>query len=99
MMPNAEGRTEYKPHMAIVLVLIGAVVLSAMAVTYSVYRTRDLTIEVQHLREAQNRLNVAWGQLLLEGSTWGAYARVEKAAQTQLNMIHPAAEQRVVVSP
>lgn len=88
-----------KPSMWLLLVLLAAVVASALGVSYSVYHARQLTSTVQQLKHEQNLLNVAWGQLQLENSTWGAYVRVEKLATDRLGMIQPDASRRVMVTP
>lgn len=80
------------------LMLTTLVVLSAFVVSYSVHSTRSLTNTSQQLQREQNRLHTEWGQLLLEHSTWGSYARVERIAREELNMIQPTAKHRVVVS-
>jgi cell division protein FtsL len=74
-------------------------VLSALAVSWSVHEARRLTNEVQRLQAEHNRLQTEWGQLLLEHSTWGAYARVERMARDKLAMSLPDASRRVVVKP
>ena len=79
--------------------LVLLLVLSALAVSWSVHESRRLTNEVQRLQAEHNRLQTQWGQLLLEHSTWGAYARVERMAREKLSMAQPDASQRVVVTP
>lgn len=79
--------------------LVLLLVLSALAVSWSVHESRRLTNDVQRLQAEHNRLQTEWGQLLLEHSTWGAYARVERMAREKLSMAQPDASQRVVVTP
>jgi cell division protein FtsL len=79
--------------------LIMLLVLSALAVSWTVHESRRLTNEAQRLQAEHNRLQTEWGQLLLEHSTWGAYARVERLAREQLSMALPGAGQRIVVTP
>ncbi|HLR16684.1 MAG TPA: cell division protein FtsL [Alcanivoracaceae bacterium] len=79
--------------------LTALVVLSAFFVSYSVHSTRQLTHESQQLQRKQSQLHTDWGRLILEHSTWGSYARVERIAREELNMIQPTAEQRVVEKP
>ena len=81
-----------------VLVML-LLVLSALAVSWSVHEARRLTNEVQRLQAEHNRLQTEWGQLLLEQSTWGAYARVERMAREKLSMALQDADQRVVAKP
>lgn len=80
-------------------VLALMLLLSALAVSWSVHESRRLTNEVQRLQAEHNRLQTEWGQLLLEHSTWGAYARVERMAREKLAMALPAPGERVVVTP
>ena len=80
-------------------VLTAVLVISAVAVSYSVHQARKLTAQSQQLQREQYRLHTEWGQLLLEESTWGSFARVEQLARQELNMKQPAANERVVVRP
>lgn len=81
------------------LFLAATVIVSAFGVSFSVHETRKLTNKSQQLQREQNHLHTEWGQLLLEHSTWGGYARVERIAREELNMIQPTSKQRVVVRP
>ncbi|MCK0537945.1 cell division protein FtsL [Alcanivorax quisquiliarum] len=87
------------PRPMIWLLLAAAVVISALAVSYSVHQARKLTAQSQQMQREQYRLHTEWGQLLLEESTWGSYARVERLAREQLNMKQPSNNERVVVRP
>jgi len=75
------------------------VVLSAFAVSFSVHSTRKMTHESQQLQREQSNLHTDWGRLILEHSTWGSYARVERIAREELNMTQPTSAQRVVEKP
>ncbi|WP_245932475.1 cell division protein FtsL [Isoalcanivorax indicus] len=81
------------------LALTAALVVSALGVSYSVHEARKLTAQSQQLQREQYRLQTEWGQLLLEQSTWGSYARVERLAREELNMMQPTGNQRVVIRP
>ena len=61
--------------------------------------SRERTSQLQALVREHDQLQVQWGQLLLEKSTWGSYARVEQTARTQLDMYLPAVQEIVVVQP
>lgn len=74
------------------------VVLSAVSVSYSAYQTRRLVGEFQQLQNLRNEMEVEWGQLLLEQSTWGSFNRVEQLASKRLKMIVPEPNQIVMVS-
>lgn len=79
--------------------LVVLVVASSLAVSWSVHETRRLTSQAQQLQREHDRLQTEWGQLLLEHSTWGSYARVEQMARQQLGMTLPKPEQTVLVNP
>lgn len=81
------------------VVLLALVLLSALAVSWTVHESRRLTNKVQQLQSEQDRLQTEWGQLLLEHSTWGSYARVERMAREKLAMQLPQGEQKVLVKP
>ncbi len=85
--------------MGLVAVLGLTVVVSALAVVYSKFQSRVLFTELQDLSQAQDRMDVEWGQLQLEQSTWAAHGRIERLASKRLQMVLPEAAQIVVVSP
>ncbi|MDJ0928654.1 MAG: cell division protein FtsL [Gammaproteobacteria bacterium] len=67
------------------------VVMSAIAAVYAKHETRKLFIELQTLTADRDRLEVDWGRLLIEQSTWSNHARVERLAREEMGMIEPAA--------
>ncbi|HET6654976.1 MAG TPA: cell division protein FtsL [Gammaproteobacteria bacterium] len=79
--------------------LVLALVVSALAVVHTVYRNRTLFAELQQLRQQRDQLNVEWGQLQLEESTWATHARIQQVAREKLDMHMPRKIQRVVVKP
>ncbi len=90
------------PMMRDALMLAGAtalVLLSAAGVVYSVYMSRQMVNELQSLQRQSDELQVQWGQLLLEKSTWGSYPRVEQTARSHLGMYLPTVQEIVVVQP
>lgn len=72
---------------------------SAVSVVLAVHESRLLVNELQGLQRERDRLQVEWGQLLLEKSTWGSYARVETTAGQELDMYLPSVREIVVVTP
>lgn len=73
--------------------------LTAVAVIYSVYVSRQMVTELQSLQRAREQAQVQWGQLLLEKSTWGSYTRVEQTSRARLGMYLPTVQEIVVVEP
>jgi cell division protein FtsL len=69
--------------------LLVAVVLCALSVVTSQHQARKLYIELQKEKEQSQQMEVEWGQLQLEQSTWAAPARVEQVAVQKLQMQLP----------
>lgn len=84
---------------AVVAGLWLGVLVSAIGVTYSSHQCRQLYSELAALRSAENRLQVEWGQFLLEQSSWAALGRVERIAVDKLSMRVPETSEIVVVQP
>ncbi len=72
---------------------------SALAVVYASHESRKLFIELQALQEIRDGLDVEWGRMQLEQSTWATHGRVEAVARDSLSMRLPAPEQVRVVRP
>jgi len=71
------------------VLLMVAVVMCALSVVTSQHKARKLYIEMQKEKEYAQQMEVEWGQLQLEQSTWATPARVEKVATQQLKMQLP----------
>ena len=69
--------------------LLVTVVLSALSIVTSQHKARKLFIELQKEKEHAQQMEVEWGQLQLEQSTWAAPARVEQVAAQKLQMQLP----------
>jgi len=84
------------------ILVVAALVLSAVSalgVVYSSFEARRLVAQHQQLLNMKNAMQVEWGQLLLEQSTWGSYNRVEQLAGAKLKMRVPSPSEIVMVSP
>ncbi|MGH8282778.1 MAG: cell division protein FtsL [Gammaproteobacteria bacterium] len=84
---------------AVMALLIAAMFLSALAVIDARHENRMLFAQLQQARQQRDRINVEWGQLLLEQSTWSTHARIEQMATQKLDMQTPLHPQIVVVHP
>ena len=73
------------------LALVFAVVCaaSAMALIYTKHDARKLFVELEQLTAERDRLNIEWGQLQIEQSTWATHARIEQIALEELSLIRP----------
>jgi len=74
-----------------------AVMSAACAVVYVRHSSRETFVELQALQRERDRLNVEWGQWLIEQGTMSMHARVEELAGTRLGMAMPAPDQVVLV--
>lgn len=84
---------------AVVAALVVAAFLSALAVIDIRQENRNLFAQLQALRQQRDQINVEWGQLLLEQSTWSTHARIEQLATQKLDMESPQHPRIVVVHP
>jgi cell division protein FtsL len=79
----------------LILVLVAlACALSAVTVNH---RARKLVTELEAAQKRMRDLEVEWGQLQLEQSTWAAHVRIEKAAREKLGMKPPAPGQILAI--
>ncbi len=75
------------------LMLLLAVIACALGVVTSQHKARKLFVELQQEKERAQEMDVEWGQLQLEQSTWAAPVRVEKVAVQKLLMQLPGGGQ------
>lgn len=76
--------------------LLVVVVICALGVVTSQHRARKLFQELEGEQERARQLDVEFGQLQLEMSTWATHPRIEKIARERLHMVTPDAMGRVV---
>lgn len=81
------------------LILLAVVLISALAVVSTNHRARKLVIEYEREQERMRALEVEWGQLQLEQSTWATHARVEEIARQRLGMRPPKPSQIITTAP
>ena len=83
-------------------VIIGAMVVGVMASAigsiYAKHESRKLFTELQELTIERDRLEVDWGKLQIEQSTWSTHARVEQMARDQMDMRMPAPDQTSLIT-
>ena len=76
-----------------------AVLASAAGVVYAKHEARTLFVELEKLASERDRLNIEWGRLQLEQSSWSAHGFVEQVANRQLHMTLPSATEVKIVQP
>ena len=81
------------------LVFVFAVVcvLSALALVYTKHESRKLFVELERLTDERDELNIEWGQLQIEQSTWAQHARIEQVATEDLSLVRPEATEIFVI--
>ena len=79
------------------LTLLAILIACALSLVSSQNKARKLYVELQKEQELAKQLDVEWGQLQLEQSTWAMHGRIEKIAIQQLNMSVPSATRTQVV--
>lgn len=95
---NAAGMNERLYRIAIVLTLVVAVMASAIGGIYAKHEARKLFTELQRLNVERDGMEVEWGQLQIEQSTWSTYARVEQLAREDMKMRPPAADEMLLLA-
>ena len=76
-----------------------AALLSAVAVVVAKQESRERFVALQDMKRTRDALNVEWGRLQLEQSTWATHGRIESIARKRLSMEMPAPEAAVLVTP
>jgi cell division protein FtsL len=78
------------------LILLGILVGCALMLVTSQHQARKLYVELQKEQELAKQLDIEWGQLQLEQSTWATHARIEKiAARAGLRIAPPSRVQLI----
>lgn len=83
----------------VVFILLMAVMISATAIVLVSFESRLAFQELQQQLELNNDMEVTWGQLLIEQSTFGVDDRIERKASEELGMKVPDWSNVVVVQP
>ncbi|MDR2186646.1 MAG: cell division protein FtsL [Azonexus sp.] len=73
------------------MTLLLVAVVCALALVTSQHRARKLFQELEREQERARQLDVEYGQLQLEMSTWATHPRIEKIARERLRMVQPDA--------
>jgi cell division protein FtsL len=80
-----------------VLMLAACVVASGIWIVDVEHRSRQLFIKAESLNRELDELQIEWGQLQIEQSTYGTHSRVEALARQRLRLTEPSDNQLVVV--
>jgi cell division protein FtsL len=72
---------------------------SAAGAIYCKHRARQMFVELERLNARRDNLEIEWGQLQLEQSSWSTQAFVERVATTKLHMATPPPKEIQIVAP
>jgi cell division protein FtsL len=81
------------------LILLLIAVGCGLATVNANHRARKLFSGLDKEQQRMRALDVEWGQLQLEQSTWAAHARIEKIAKERLQMKAPQPAQIISLEP
>lgn len=83
----------------VLVLLLAAVLISALGVVYSTNCYRSTFSLVQQEEQQTNYLQLQWGQLLLEQASLATPARVQELAIDKLGMVFPSATNTYLLHP
>ena len=75
------------------------VIISALSVVYVKHENRKHFVELQGLQKQRDAMNIEWGQLQLEQSTWATQSRIERLARKRLGMVNVPQDKVMIVKP
>ena len=79
------------------LLLLALLTACALGLVTSQHKARKLFVELEEEQERARGLEVEYGQLQLEASTWAMHTRVERIANQALRMRSPDAKHIQIV--
>lgn len=74
------------------LLLLAVLAVCAIGVVTAQHKARKLFADLEREQARARALDVEWGQLQLELSTWALHARIERLAAARLGMHAPEAK-------
>jgi cell division protein FtsL len=82
-----------------IVVLLAALMMSALAVIYCKNYSRSIFIEIERHERSLDQYEVEWGQMQLELSTLAEQNRVERIAKERLKLVMPPHESIIYIKP
>ncbi len=86
-------------HRWVFVVMTALVLVSALGVVFAKHQNRKLYAELTALQKQRDGMDVEWGRLQLEQSTWATHGRVEKMARQRLGMRNVDYDKVIMVKP
>ena len=89
--------TQSRQPLVLVVVFALVCVVSALALIKTKHEARKLFVDLETLTDERDELNIEWGQLQIEQSTWATHARIEQVAADDLSLIRPESTEIYVI--
>ena len=89
--------TQSRQPLVLIAVFAVVCVVSAMALVKTKHESRKLFVELESLTDERDQLNIEWGQLQIEQSTWATHARIEQVATDDLSLVRPESTEIYVI--
>lgn len=83
----------------IIVLLVGAVISTALGVINAKHQARTAFVELQALQKLRDEMQVNWGRLQLEQAAWSTHGRIEQIASSRLGMVLPPENSVKIISP
>ncbi|HEX7749844.1 MAG TPA: cell division protein FtsL [Bordetella sp.] len=74
---------------ALLLMILAAVLASAITVVWTQHEARAQFVELSRLQNQRDELNIEYGKLELEQATWAEPRRIDNEARQKLGMLAP----------
>jgi cell division protein FtsL len=74
---------------SLLVLLLLAVLVSAIGVVWTRHESRVLFVELTRLQNQRDELNIEYGRLELEQATWAEPRRIDEEARSKLGMVTP----------
>jgi cell division protein FtsL len=87
-----------RPPILLTLVFALVCVGSAVAIIYTKHEARKSFVELERSTKIRDELNIEWGQLQIEQSTWATHARIEQKATDELSLVRPNNQQLNIIA-
>ena len=81
----------------LIVVFVAVCTLSALVLIYTKHDSRKLFVELENLTTERDKLNIEWGQLQIEQSTWATHARIERLAVEEMSLVRPQSGEIYVI--
>lgn len=80
-------------------VLLAILIACAVGIVTAQNKARRLFVDLQQTEADARKMDIEFGQLQLEQSTWAMHSRVEKIALERLHLRLPTPERTQLVGP